>query len=341
MSFSAIAALNSSSKHRKIKAFLRFSAGAFALLSQKKPVIQSFPRIAAAILIFPCLYTGYEAIRLGVADRYAYQSKEIIEQWQRGSSFDRESLGEALALADRALAWAPDHPDYLDRGARLLMYQARIADDPAGLEQARAHLLHSRNLRPTWPGNWALYIELKDLLHEVDKDLSDSLVRAGQVSAWDPALLQAMTTVGVSHLAGLSPAARQAVLEGVIRGLKSPVGPLPSRMVELLQLSAQGWTIALTRKLSAFLVDNDWRTADAAAYTKLGLILWPLLQPTEKQIIASKIADAVRVGGNRVVQVIKADASAGAALQICIHLPGGRQLHRICKNPLAQIKKPG
>ena len=43
MSFSAIAALDPSSKHRKIKAFLRFSAGASALLSRKNPIIQSFP----------------------------------------------------------------------------------------------------------------------------------------------------------------------------------------------------------------------------------------------------------------------------------------------------------
>ena len=289
-------------------------------------------RIAAAILTLPCLYAGYEAIRLGVADYHAYQSKEMIEQWQRGSSFNQESLGEALTLAGKALAWAPKHPDYLDRMALLLIYQAPIANDPARLEQARAHLLHSRNIRPGWPGNQALYIRLKSLLGEIDKDLSDSLVRAGEIGPWDPSVLQAMAAVGVKHLAQLTPAARQAVREGVIRGLRSPVRHLAPRMTELLRLNVQGWTPELTREVSTFLATGNWRARNAVAFTKLGLLLWPLLQPTEQQAIAAKIAAAVRTRGNRVVRVIRTDASAKAALHICVHLPRERQPRGFCKN---------
>ena len=51
MSFPAIAALDPSSKHRKIKAFLRFSAGASALLSRKNSIIQSFPE-----MVFFCIF---------------------------------------------------------------------------------------------------------------------------------------------------------------------------------------------------------------------------------------------------------------------------------------------
>ena len=81
MSFPAIAALDPSSKHRKIKAFLRFSAGASALLSRKNPIIQSFHRhlLLSGVLIPAVIaWVGTPLFVYGAESPIAGESRDAI-----------------------------------------------------------------------------------------------------------------------------------------------------------------------------------------------------------------------------------------------------------------------
>ncbi len=84
MSFSAITALDPSSKHRKIKAFLRFSAGASALLSRKNPIIQSFPNSYNrhdSVIFQRVAYTGTLRVKKSLWQRLCLRYGTGVEQF--------------------------------------------------------------------------------------------------------------------------------------------------------------------------------------------------------------------------------------------------------------------
>ena len=77
MSFSAIAALDPSSKHRKIKAFLRFSAGASALLSRKKSYYSELPLNKSAGMTTPIAHIAAHSIFMQKRIRAAMVAAEM------------------------------------------------------------------------------------------------------------------------------------------------------------------------------------------------------------------------------------------------------------------------
>ncbi len=80
MSFSAIAALDPSSKHRKIKAFLRFSAGASALLSRKKSYYSELPLNKSAGMTTPIAHIAAHSIFMQKRIRAAMAAAENPEK---------------------------------------------------------------------------------------------------------------------------------------------------------------------------------------------------------------------------------------------------------------------
>jgi len=288
----------------------------------------NFLRAAFLLLIIPCLYVGWLALRWGIADSYAYDARQLEKAWKADDNFSRNVLLEAISGTESAVRWAPDNPEYLDQLSRYLTLRYMTDKDQETAETIKAHLLHSRAIRPTWPGNWAAFIDIKYYAGEADDELNNALIQGAQSGPWDPSTIQAITQAGVAYWKVLDPEARNAVNHTVKRGLASPVSGLSMRTASLTEQGVGGWTIEFTQALKQTLVDEDWQQRNAGAYIRLTLTLWPLLSSEQKNALLVKMIDPiVSSGGNKLLKQVR---DSGKLPFICPRLPRTPQFNRIC-----------
>jgi len=257
-----------------------------------------------------------------MADRAAYAANKVIEQWENSENRPRDMLTVAVDGTREAVVRAPNNPAYRDQLAKLLIYQFILDDDRSLGKEAKQHLLHSRSIRPQWPGNWAAYIELKYFLDETDPDLYKAIVQATNYGPWEPAVLQTVTRVGIARFKSMTPEAQTAVIANIQRGLTSRVRRVPDRIVSIMKQEVKGWTVALTQQIIIHLVSEAWPTHAHAAHVRLVLMWWPLLNSTQRQVLSIRMADAVSQsrGSTLIMQVKK----AGRLPQLCPMLPRKR-----------------
>lgn len=287
-------------------------------------------RLTAVLLILPCIYLGWLAVNWGIADRHAYDAAHIMKRWKEDQQIAREPLETTLIETERAVALAPDHPDYRDQLARLLIYQSILDRQPHLLGEAKQHLLHSRTVRPGWPTNWALFIEVKHRLDEIDADFAAAIVNATHYGPWSPEVLQTISRFGVVNFAALPDEAKTAVIGNIARGLRSPVGAMPNRIVQLVEQQAEGWTVPFARRVITVLVDAPWQRRAYTAKTKLGLRLWPLFNDTQRDILTVNIVAAtVDSPGNSLIKLIK---QSGKLAVMCPRLPREKRFQRYCND---------
>lgn len=273
-------------------------------------------------------------MKWGIADRSAYKAIQMEKEWQQTGEVDQLSLAEALSLSERAINWAPKHPDYLDLNARMLIMNYLFTRQPSVAESARQQLLDSRQIRPAWPGNWATYIELKHHLGEADPELSGAIVEAASYGPWEPALVQAITRAGTATYGTLTPEAQDVVVSTISRGLSSPVARLPVRTRVLVEREAQGWTTELVQQLIGLLIEESWTRKSKLARSQLALTLWPLMSRSQKDSITIHLAVAIQ--GEEGSQVLRALRPSSQLIAVCTQLPRTQQYQRLCSRALKQ-----
>ena len=283
----------------------------------------------SALLIMPIIYIGWLAIATGIADGHAYDAKQLEKQWKKQDNFSQALLTDAITLSEAAVHWAPDHPDYLDQLSRYLTLRYLIDKDQGTAERVRALLLHSRTIRPTWPGNWAAYIDIKHYTGETDADLGNAIVQGAHFGPWDPATIQAITQAGTTNWKVLTQEAKTAVSQTIRRGLASPVRGLPMRTAKLAERGVSGWTIEFTQALTRTLVDEEWRRANTGAYIRLTLTLWPLLSTQQKDLMLVKMMS--KSSANNLLKLAK---DSGRLPFICPRLPRTPRFNQLCASAL-------
>ena len=284
-------------------------------------------RIIAILLVLPCVYFAWQAYHWGVADRYSYEARQIEKLWKE-ERVTRNSLAAAITEAKNAVEWAPDNPSYRDQLAHFLTMQYLMDRQADTAEQAKKHLLHSRSIRPKSPDNWASYIELKHYLGEADQALSEAITNAVAAGPWEPSVLQAVTTAGVTHFEALTSPAQSATIENIQRGLTSNIPRMPTKIVDVIEGAAAEWTVPFTEQLIDLLVNEPWQFRSEPAKTKLSLLFWPLLGERQRGILMAKIAGALESQrGNALIREVGA---SGQLPLICLYLPRIPKFARPC-----------
>lgn len=286
-------------------------------------------KIISALLILPLIYVGWLALSYGIADRYAYDAKQIEKSWGEKDGFNRETLQTAIDKTETALNWHPNHPDYLDRSARLLLLDHIYTKNRATVELARTRLMTSRIIRPGWPGNWAVYLDLKDRMKESDQGLSNAIIESARIGPWEPSTLQAVTRVGVANYKSLSVTAKRAVDQSIQNGLDSRVPGLPNAINKLITQEADNWTLELTQSMIEILTTGDWSPSSTGAKTALSLTLWPLANSLEKHVMVVNIAGAVT--NHRGDSLLRQVRAAGKLHLLCPRLPRMARFDRQCR----------
>lgn len=284
-------------------------------------------RIIAILLVLPCVYLAWQAYHWGVADRYSYEARQIEKQWKK-ERVTRDSLAAAITKAEKAVEWAPDNPSYRDQLAHFLTMQYLLDRQANIAEVAKKHLLHSRSIRPKSPDNWASYIELKHYLGEADQELSNAIINAVAAGPWEPSVLQAVTTAGVTHFETLTEPAQSATVDNIQRGLTSSIPGMPSQTLGIIESAAARWTLPFTEHVIDMLVNEPWQFRSEPAKTKLSLLLWPLLAERQRGFLMTKIAGALESQrGNALIREVGA---SGQLPLICLYLPRIPKFDRPC-----------
>lgn len=135
-------------------------------------------------------------------------------EWTRA----RESLREARALD-------PKHPAYAEQigglyGTRALRLPPA---DPTAADYARQALDYHREavrLRPSASYSWANIALMKARLPETDAEFETALRNAAVLGPWEPEVQVAIAEAGLYLWDRLSPAARSAVRETLVRTVR-------------------------------------------------------------------------------------------------------------------------
>ncbi|MBT5442678.1 MAG: hypothetical protein HOK91_07805 [Gammaproteobacteria bacterium] len=300
-----------------------------SLCAFKLTIAATAVKTISALLIIPIIYIGWLAIALGIADGHAYDAKQLEKQWKKQDNFSQAVLADAITLSEAAVHWAPDHPDYLDQLSRYLTLRYLIDKDQGTAERVRALLLHARTIRPGWPGNWAAYIDIKHYTGKADADLGNAIVQGAHFGPWDPATIQAITQAGTANWKVLTPEAKNVVSQTIKRGLASPVPGLPMRTAKLTERGVSGWTIEFTQALTQTLVDEEWRRANAGAYIRLTLTLWPLLSNQQGDLLLVKMMS--KSSANNLLKLAR---DSGRLAFICPRLPRTPRFNKLCASAL-------
>ena len=287
-------------------------------------------KLTAGLAILPCLYIAWLALSWGLADRYAFDAAKFLKAWQGGKELTTVDLEAALTQTRKAINWAPDHPDYRDQMAQLLLITYQVSKNRDHIEEARNHLLHSRSVRPYWPKNWAAYTELKQYLGEVDADMQAALRAATQYGPWEARVLQIVTKIGVANFSSLDAETQQAVMGNIKRGLESPVRGVPRRIASHIEEGVSGWTLGFTTALLVHLSETDWQRRSFDVKTDLALLLWPLSTKSQQEKLTVQIVTAITNGGGN--RLLKKVTDSGQLLQICPRLPREQRYRNLCNN---------
>ncbi|MBT4161653.1 MAG: hypothetical protein HOC70_04960 [Gammaproteobacteria bacterium] len=286
----------------------------------------------AVLLALPLFYVAWLAINWGIADRYAYDARQLEKQWKKNDNFSQAVLQEAITGTKSAVKRAPDHPEYRDQLARLLILQLLMDRKPSVGEEAKEHLLHSRKIRPYWGSNWASHAELKHYLREIDDDLFQAIEKATRHGPWEAAVLQAITRVGVANYSSLPVSTQGTVIANIDRGLKSPVPSMPARILVVMEQEYKGWTLEFTSALAEMLTTGNWVRRSYAVNIKLSYRLWPLLTQAQRKLIVTQTVTAiVDSNGTGLLNLTK---RAGKLTMICPRLPREDRFRRICRKAL-------
>jgi hypothetical protein len=284
-------------------------------------------RIIALLLVLPCVYFAWQAYQWGVADRYSYEARQIEKQWKK-ERVTRDSLTAAITKVEKAVEWAPNNSSYRDQIAQFLTMRYLLDRQANTVEQAKKHLLHSRSIRPKSPDNWAAYVELKHYAGEADQALSQAITNAVAAGPWEPNVLQAVTVAGVTHFKTLTAAAQSATIDNIERGLTSKIPRMPSKIVEVIEGAAAGWSLTFTEHVIDMLVNEPWQFRSEPAKTRLALLLWPLQNKRQGDILVVKIAGALESQrGNGLIREV---AASGQLPLICLYLTRTPKFDRPC-----------
>lgn len=169
----------------------------------------------------------------GLADLAAFRARAWVEAWGhlaqqatvKQQAYDPlpQDWEEARADGERAVRLAPFSADYREGLARVYASRYLSTEDGAAIalpfqERAVAQYRESIRLRPTWPYSYIALAQTLARMNRFDAEFEYSLRMALHYGPWEPAIMLAMTDMALDDLPRLSPAARQLVLDTVLRG---------------------------------------------------------------------------------------------------------------------------
>lgn len=285
-------------------------------------------RIIAVVMILPCLYVAWMALTWGIADRHANPAEQRLDDWAAGEPIIYEELSWAIAKTETAIEWAPNNPNYRDQLARLLLIRLIREQDLVSGESAKVHLLHSRQIRPEWPRNWALYINVKHNMAEADDALSEAIVTATGYGRWDPSLHRSVTEAGVAHYDKLTDDAKKAVIGNVQRSFNSPVPGIARQTIRLIVNQANGTSPEFINEMLNYLVIEPWSDRAQPHLIELTLLWWPYLNPEERLKTGVQIAGIMAVSKRN--SLIRTVQKTGRLPEICPMLPRQARFKRAC-----------
>ena len=165
----------------------------------------------------------------GLADLYAAPAMVfLLEMKDRQLELSGEDWRAVETSLNRALALAPENPDYLSTLGwlqQLGLRQEQDALNPA--EKAQLETLAYKSFarasaqRPTWPYDWAdMAVEQNRQANFSGAPYHVALVNAARFGPWKDDIQLLVTEFALDTWDDLNPAARQALLKTVDRGLK-------------------------------------------------------------------------------------------------------------------------
>ncbi len=269
------------------------------------------------ICTFVSLGVGWFSLREGVADAHANEALALEKIWMKTSPPEARELRLSIEATRRAIHYSPRNPEYRDQIARYLIISSLVNRDSSKLAEAQVHLLVSRKVRPFWGRNWATYINLKRLLNEIDRDLSDAILEATRVAPREAVVIQAVVRVGVEHYRAFPEATKNAIRQTIIRGLESSVPGLPDRVYMSTMENVQHWSLEFTRDTIDGLVARDWTKRGGTMYAKLALQWWLIATPDHQRAIAIKASDVIANSKSSLL----ADQPLSVRQHLCGYLP--------------------
>ncbi len=167
--------------------------------------------------------------RTGLADMYALPTMVfLLEIHDRHLELAEEDRQVVEINLNRALALAPDNPDYLSNLGWLRQVRLRQEHDTLDpVEKARLETLAYQSYaqasaqRPTWPYDWGdMALEQYRQANFSGASYHRALVNAARFGSWKNDIQVIITELALDTWDDLNPAARQALLMTIDRGLQ-------------------------------------------------------------------------------------------------------------------------
>lgn len=179
----------------------------------------------AVMVIALCLWGGYHAVRMGVADVLAYKAKYQVKIWEKGRRLPSADEAEyALQKASSAIAWEPGNPEHMDLKAHVLTYKGLLhwGGDQFSTITAESIALYqaSTKRRPKWPYTWSRLALVKAYRSEFDAVYADAIANSVQFGPWEPGVHKTLTEAGLIGWSQLDKVTRSQIVGNLHRGLR-------------------------------------------------------------------------------------------------------------------------
>jgi hypothetical protein len=199
------------------------------------------PRIAGLSLLGALLfYHLVTALLTGLADLYAGPAMVyLLDMKNRGLALAAEDWWAVENRLNRALALAPDNPDYLSTLGYLQQLGSRQEQDTFdSVEKAQLESLAYQSYaqaaaqRPTWPYDWGdMALEQYRQGNFSDAPYHRALVNAARFGPWKDDIQLLVAELSLDTWDDLNLAARGALLTTIDRGLRRQ----PGKMLSIIQ----------------------------------------------------------------------------------------------------------
>jgi len=274
------------------------------------------------------LYLASVAGKWGLADYYASQSYEILTSWRTEPLTDESWQAAHDALA-AALSLDPTHPTYHHRMGRL--YHLRMRMDPLHRQKwgdlAKQDFHASLDVRPYWPLTWANLALVKRDLAEFDGEMMQALVNAAKYGPWEPGVHEMLAEIGLPYLPLYSGQAKAAIVGSITRGLRSPVGGAPRRVLHKIEQYQDNIDRETAAGIEQMLLNTEWTDSRETLFSHLVLMLWNDWSPSARQTFIHDILGSA--DQPRVLQLIDQYEKLGI---FCPRLPRDRHFAKFCSD---------
>jgi hypothetical protein len=173
-----------------------------------------YRRTGVALLVLALIITLFSSLRIGLSSIYNSISETELNRWTNEK--------------DRVVTEWPTVESNLSMSTKLYPNNPSIASNLGRLHQYRdlgTALMYYRKaskLRPSQGLTWAMIVELKFSLGEIDSEFTNALENAASWGPWEPNVQSLTVNAGLRAWPHLDQDARLNIRQFAIRGMLSP-----------------------------------------------------------------------------------------------------------------------